>query len=137
MQVKEVKLKNFVIQENLKLLKKLKISVNDFTENICELIADKLRKNENSTLQMFNEKDKNEMKVCRTQIIFYKINKLICKSEKVDYKIKYTSQKSKEFLCKKVNTFMKTSELQKFSENAAIHELKLKIQLAEQEHLNL
>ena len=46
-------------------------------------------------------------------------------------------QKSKKSLCNVVDTFIKTLKFRKFSENTAIYELKLKIQLAEQEHLNL
>ena len=49
-QVKEVKSKNSVMQENLKLLKKSEVSVNDFTENVHESIADKLKNNENFIL---------------------------------------------------------------------------------------
>ena len=84
-----MKLKNSVIQENSELLKKPEVSVSNFTEDVHELIADKLENDENSTLQMFNKKDENEAEVCETQIIFHKINKQICKSEEVIYKIKY------------------------------------------------
>ena len=69
-----MKSKNSVIQENSELLKKSEVSVNDFTENVHELTADKLKNNENSTLWMFNEKNKNEAKICETQIIFCEIN---------------------------------------------------------------
>ena len=86
---------------------------------------------------MFNEKDKNKAEVHKMQIIFCEINKQIHKSEEVVHEIKYTSQKSKESLCNVIDTFMKTLKFRKFSENITIHELKLKIQLAEQEHLNL
>ena len=48
--MKKVKLKSSVIKENLELLKKSEVSVNDFTENVHELIADKLKSDENSTL---------------------------------------------------------------------------------------
>ena len=98
------------MQEYLKLLKKSEVFVNDFTENVCELIADKLRSDENFISQMFNEKDKNEMKIHKMQIIFCKINKLTHESEKIDLKIKYNLQKNKESLHKKVNIFTKTSE---------------------------
>ena len=54
------------MQENLKLLKKSEISVNNFTEDVHELIADKLRNNENFILQMFNEKDENEAEIHKT-----------------------------------------------------------------------
>ena len=77
------------MQENLKLLKKFEVSVNNFTENVHELIADKLENNENFTLQMFNEKDKNKIKIHKIQIISCEINKQICKSEEVVHKIKY------------------------------------------------
>ena len=132
-----MKLKNSVIQENSELLKKPEVSVNNFTENVHELIADKLESDENSTLQIFNKKNKNEAEICKTQIISCKIDKQICESEEVVYEIKYTSQKSKESLYNVINTFMKTLKFREFSENAAIHELRLKIQLAKQEHLNL
>ena len=69
-----MKLKSSVMQENLKFLKKSEVSINNFTEDVHELIANKLKNNENSTLWMFNEKDKNKAKVCETQIIFYEIN---------------------------------------------------------------
>ena len=49
-QVKKMKLKNSVMQENSELLKKSEVSVNDFTENVHELTADKLESDENSTL---------------------------------------------------------------------------------------
>ena len=98
------------MQENSKLLKKSEVSVNNFTENVCELAADKLRNNENFTSWIFNKKDKNKAKVHETQIISCKINESICKSEKADYKIKYILQKNKESLHKKINTFIKTSE---------------------------
>ena len=137
MQVKKMKSKNSVMQENSELLKKSEVSVNDFTENVHELTADKLESDENSTLQMFNKEDKNEAEIHEMQIISYEINKQICKSEEVVCKIKYILQKSKESLHDVVNTFMKTLKPEKFSENAAIHKLRLKIQLAEQEHLNL
>ena len=78
------------MQENLKLLKKSEVSVNDFTEDVHELIADKLESNENSTSQIFNKKDKNKAEICKIQIIFYKINEQICKSEEVVHEIKYT-----------------------------------------------
>ena len=45
-----MKSKNSVMQENSELLKKSEVSVNDFTENVHELIADKLRNDENFTL---------------------------------------------------------------------------------------
>ena len=48
--MKEVKSKNSVMKENSELLKKPEVSVNDFTENVHELTADKLKSNENSTL---------------------------------------------------------------------------------------
>ena len=48
--MKEVKLKNSVMKENLKLLKKSEVFVNDFTEDVHKLTADKLKNNENSTL---------------------------------------------------------------------------------------
>ena len=86
-----MKSKNSVMQENSELLKKSEVSVNNFIKNVHELTADKLRNNENSTSWMFNEKDKNEAEVCKTQIIFHKINEQICKSEEVVHKIKYTS----------------------------------------------
>ena len=86
---------------------------------------------------MFNKKDENEAEVHKTQIISCEINEQIHKSEEVVHKIKYTLQKNKEFLCNVVDTFTETLKLKEFSENAVIHELKLKIQLAEQEHLNL
>ena len=78
------------MQENSELLKKSEVSVNDFTEDVHELIADKFKNNENSTLWMFNKKDKNETEVHKTQIISYKINEQICESEEIVYKIKYT-----------------------------------------------
>ena len=74
-QVKKMKLKNSVMQENSELLKKSEVSVNDFTENVHESAADKLRSDENSTLQMFNKKDKNEAEIHKMQIISCKINK--------------------------------------------------------------
>ena len=86
---------------------------------------------------MFNKKDKNEAEIHKTQIISYKINEQICESEEVVHKIKYILQKSKESLHNVVDTFTKTLKLRKFSESTVIHKLKLKIQLAEQEHLNL
>ena len=61
--MKEMKSKNSVIQKNLKLLKKSEIFINNFTENVHELIADKLKNNENFTLQIFNEKDKDKAKI--------------------------------------------------------------------------
>ena len=125
------------MQENSELLKKSEVSVNNFTKNVHELTADKLKSNENFTLQMFNKKDKNKAEVHETQIISYEINKQICESEKVIYKIKYTLQKSKESLCDVVDIFMKTLKSKKFSENTAIHKLRLKIQLIKQEYLNL
>ena len=66
MQIKEVKSKSFMIQENLKLLKKSEVFVSDFTENVHELTADKLKNDENSTLQMFNEKNENEAEIHKT-----------------------------------------------------------------------
>ena len=132
-----MKSKNSVMQENLKLLKKSEVSVSDFTENVHELTADKFESDENSTLQMFNEEDKNEAEVYKIQIIFYEINEQICESEKVVYEIKYTLWKNKESLHNVVNTLMKTLKSKKFSENAVICKLRLKIQLTEQEHLNL
>ena len=104
MQVKKVKSKNSVMQENSEFLKKSEVSMNDFTENVHELTADKFESNENFTLQMFNEKDKNEAKIHETQIISYEIDKQICESEEVVHKIKYTLQKSKEFLHDVINT---------------------------------
>ena len=136
-QVKEVKSKDSVMQENPELLKKPKVSVDDLTEDVHELAADKLRSDENSTLQMFNEEDEDEAEVHEMQIISCEINEQTHKSEEVVHKIRYTLQKSKESLHKEVNTFTETSEPQEFSENAVIHELRLKIQLVEQEHLNL
>ena len=62
------------MKENLKLLKKSEVFVNDFTKNAYELAADKLRSDENFISQMFDKKDKNEAEICKTQIIFYKIN---------------------------------------------------------------
>ena len=135
--VKKVKSKNSVMQENLKLLKKSEISVNNFTENVHELTADKLENNENSTLWMFNEKDENKTKIHKTQIISYKIDEQICESEEVVCEIKYILQKNKEFLCNVVNTLTETLKFRKFSKNAAICKLRLKIQLMKQEHLNL
>ena len=125
------------MQENSELLKKSEVSINDFTENVHKLIADKFRNNENFTLQIFNKKDKNKAEVHKMQIISHKINKQICKSEEIVYKIKYTLQKNKEFLCNVVDTFIKTLKLRKFSKNTVICELKLRIQLTEQKHLNL
>ena len=135
--MKEMKSKNFVMQENSELLKKSEVSVSDFTENVHELTADKFESNENFTLQMFNKKDENEAEIYKTQIIFCEINEQIHKSEEVVHKIKYTLQKNKESLHNVVDTFTKTLKFRKFSENIVICELKLKIQLAEQEHLNL
>ena len=86
---------------------------------------------------MFNEKNKNETEICKIQIISCKINEQICKSKEVVCKIKYTLQKNKKSLCNVVDTFMKTLKSKKFSENAVIHKLRLKIQLVKQEHLNL
>ena len=136
-QVKKIELKNSVMQENLKLLKKPEIFVNDLTEDVHELTADKLESDENSTLQMFNKKNKNEAEVCEMQIISCEINEQIHESEEVVCEIKYTLQKSKESLHDVVNTLIKTLKFKKFSENAVICELRLKIQLTEQEHLNL
>ena len=136
-QVKKMKSKNLVIQENSELLKKSEVSVSDFTEDVHELTANKLRSDENSILQMFNEKDENKTEVHKTQIISYKINEQICESEEVVHKIKYISQKNKESFHDVVDTLIKTLKFRKFSENTAICELRLKIQLTEQEHLNL
>ena len=74
MQVKEVKSKNSVMKENSELLKKSEVSVSDFIKNVHESAADKFKNNENFTLWMFNEKNKNETEVCEIQIIFHKIN---------------------------------------------------------------
>ena len=73
--MKKVKSKNSVIQENSELLKKSEVSVNNFTKNVYESAADKLKSDENFILWMFNEKNKNEAEVHKTQIIFCKINK--------------------------------------------------------------
>ena len=54
------------MQENSELLKKSEVFVNDFTKNVHKLIADKLESNENSTLQVFNEKDENEAEIHKT-----------------------------------------------------------------------
>ena len=78
------------MKENLELLEKSEVSVNNLTENVYELAADKLESDENFTSQMFNEKDKNETEVHKTQIIFYETDKQICESEEVVCKIKYT-----------------------------------------------
>ena len=86
---------------------------------------------------MFNKKDENKTEIHKTQIISHKINKQIHKFEKVIYKIKYTLQKNKESLHNVVNIFMKTLKFREFSKNTAIYKLRLKIQLIEQEHLNL
>ena len=86
---------------------------------------------------MFNKKDKNETKIHKIQIISYEINKQICKSEEVVCKIKYTLQKNKESLHNVVDIFTETLKSKKFSENAVICKLRLKIQLMKQEHLNL
>ena len=136
-QVKKMKSKNSVMQENSELLKKSEVSVNDFTENVHELTADKLRSDENFILQMFDEKDENETEIHKIQIISYKINEQICESEKVVCKIKYTLWKSKESLHNVINIFTETLKSEKFSENIMICELRLKIQLTEQKHLNL
>ena len=125
------------MQEKSELLKKSEVFINNFTEDVHESAADKFRNNEDFTSQMFKNKNKNESKICKIQIIFYEINKQICESKEVNYKIKYTLQKNKDFFCKKVDTFMKTLKFRKFSENFIIHKLKLKIQLTEQKHLNL
>ena len=77
------------MQENLKFLKKSEVFVNNFTEDVHELTADKFRSDENFTLQIFNEKDKDKAKVHKTQIISCKINKQTHKSEEVVYEIKY------------------------------------------------
>ena len=61
-----MKSKNSVMQENSELLKKPEVSVNDFTENVHESAADKFRNDENFTLQIFNEKDKNEAEIHKT-----------------------------------------------------------------------
>ena len=137
MQIKKVKSKSSVMKENSELLKKSEVSVSNFIKDVYESAADKLENDENSTSWMFNEKNKDEAEVCKTQIIFYKINEQICESEEVVHKIKYTLQKSKKSLHNVVDTFMKTLKSEKFSENTVIHELRLKIQLTEQEHLNL
>ena len=94
------------MKENSELLKKSEVSVNNFTEDVHELTADKLRNNENFILWMSDEKDKNEAEIHETQIIFYKIDKQICKSEEVVHKIKYILWKNKESLCNVVDTFM-------------------------------
>ena len=86
---------------------------------------------------MSDEKNENEAEIYEIQIIFYEINKQICKSEEVVHKIKYILQKDKESLYNVVNIFTETLKFRKFSENAAIHKLRLKIQLTEQKHLNL
>ena len=125
------------MQENSELLKKSEVSVNNFTENVHESAADKLESDEDFTSQMSDKKDENEAEIHKTQIIFCEINEQICESEKVVCKIKYILWKNKELLCDIVDTFMKTLKSEKFSENVTIHKLKLKIQLAEQEHLNL
>ena len=64
--MKKVKSKNSVMQENSELFKKSEVSVNNFTKNVYESIINKLQSDENSTLQMFNEKNKNETEVCKT-----------------------------------------------------------------------
>ena len=136
-QVKKVKLKNSVIQENLKLLKKFEVSVNNFTEDVHKSVADKLRSDENFISHIFNKKNEDEAEIYKIQIIFHETDKQIHKSEEVVHKIKYILQKSKESLCNVVNTLIKTLRLRKFSENIIICKLRLKIQLTEQEHLNL
>ena len=115
-QVKEVKSKNPVMQENLELLEKPEVSVSDLTEDVHELAADKLRSDENSTLWVFNEEDKNEAEVCKTQIISCETDKQIHKPGEVVHKVRYTLQKGKESLHKEVDTFMETPEPQEFSE---------------------
>ena len=61
-----MKSKNSVMQENSELLKRSEISVNNFTEDVYELIVDKFRNDENFTSQMFNEKNENKAKIHKT-----------------------------------------------------------------------
>ena len=135
--VKEVKSKDPVVQEDPELLEKPEASVGDLTEGARESAAGKLGSDEVSTSRVSDEEDEDEAEVRGTQTISHETDEPTREPGKVGREVRYTSRKGKESLREEVDTSTETPEPRESSENAAIRELRLKIQLAEQEHLNL